>query len=73
MCRDCTKAAERRWHGFTADCPGCAARAVARGPNYRASRDNGQPTWQYRAELQQMQVTHQQVRAAAAIDERLKA
>jgi hypothetical protein len=29
-CPDCTEAARRTWGGYTARCPGCAARAIAR-------------------------------------------
>ena len=67
-CPDCTQSAARDWHGFTADCPGCAARAVARGPNYRESRVAGVQTSKYRAELDLLKVTHEEVKAAAKAD-----
>lgn len=67
-CPDCTSAAARDWHGFTADCPGCAARAVARGPNYRESLAASRQTSKYRAELQMLKVSHEQVKAAAQSD-----
>jgi hypothetical protein len=67
-CPDCTQSAARDWHGFTADCPGCAARAVARGQNYRESRAAGRQTSMYIAELELLKVTHEQVRAAAVSD-----
>lgn len=67
-CPDCTQAAARDWHGFTADCPGCAARAVARGPNYRESLATSRQTSKYRAELELLKVTHDQVKAAAQRD-----
>lgn len=67
-CPDCTQSAARDWHGFTADCPGCAARAVARGPNYRESLATSRQTSKYRAELDLLKVTHDQVKAAAQSD-----
>lgn len=67
-CPDCTQAAARDWHGFTADCPGCAARAVARGPNYRESLATSRQTSKYRAELDLLKVSHEQVKAAAGVD-----
>jgi hypothetical protein len=67
-CPDCTAAAESAWHGFTHGCPGCAARAVSRGPNYRESHAAGKQTRKYRAELEMLGVSHQQVLEAAAAD-----
>ena len=67
-CPDCTAAAQQDWHGFKAGCLGCAARAVARGPNYRRVRDAGRLDRQYRGELEQLGVTHEQVKAAAQAD-----
>lgn len=67
-CPDCTTAAQRMHHGFSAGCKGCAARAVSRGPNYRRARDSGRQDWKYRAELENLGVTHEQVREAARVD-----
>lgn len=67
-CEDCTKAAAGLWHGFTAACKGCAARAVSRGPNYRRCRDAGRKDRLYCHELELVGVTHQQVLQAAAVD-----
>jgi hypothetical protein len=67
-CPDCTRSAAELWHGFTHGCPGCAARAVSRGPNYRESHAAGKQTRKYRDELQQFGVSHQQVIDAAAAD-----
>ncbi|QAZ38444.1 hypothetical protein C1M51_02855 [Methylibium sp. Pch-M] len=67
-CPDCTRSAAELWHGFRGQCPGCAARAVARGPNYRESHGAGRLTSKYRAELELLGVTHDQVKAAAAGD-----
>jgi hypothetical protein len=67
-CRECIAAAVRPWHGFASDCKGCAARAIARGPNYRQAQAGGRQDWKYRAELEALGVTHEQVKAAAAAD-----
>jgi carboxylesterase type B len=67
-CADCTAAAAQPWHGFTAKCPGCCARAAARSPHFRRVRDNGTQDRQYRALLEQMGLSHDQVKAAAAAD-----
>lgn len=68
-CADCVQATLGPWHGFRHHCEGCAARAVARGPNYRRARDSGSQHRVYRAELEAMGVTHHQVVAAAAADQ----
>lgn len=68
-CADCVQATLGPWHGFSYHCEGCAARAVARGPNYRRARDSGSQHRVYRAELESMGVTHSQVVAAAAADQ----
>lgn len=67
-CDDCTKAAAELWHCFTSGCPGCAARAVARGPNFHRCRLAGRQDRRYREELALVGVTHQQVLQAAAAD-----
>lgn len=69
ICTDCTHAAMGPWHGFSAGCQGCAARAVARGPNFSASRKLGNQTRRYRDELAMLGVTHEQVQSAAANDQ----
>lgn len=68
ICADCVQATLGPWHGFHHGCPGCAARAVARGPNFAKSRAEGTQTRRYRDELDLLKVTHQQVVAAAAAD-----
>lgn len=67
-CADCTQAALGPWHGFRAGCKGCAARAVARGPNFYRCKAQGQQDRRYRDELELMKVTHDQVREAAKAD-----
>lgn len=68
MCPDCLSAAAKLWHGFSVDCPGCKARAIARGPNFRASQAAGRQSWQYRQELDNFGVSHEDVRKAATAD-----
>lgn len=67
-CEDCDTAAKEPHHGFRANCKGCAARAVSRGPNWRRVRDAGMQDRRYRAELELLGVTHEAVREAAAAD-----
>lgn len=67
-CGACVKAALTVSHEFHAGCPGCAARAVSRGPNFARCRKEGAQDRRYRAELEQFGVTHDQVREQAAKD-----
>jgi hypothetical protein len=67
-CPDCIKSATELWHGFRANCEGCAARGVGRGPNFRRVRDAGRLDRKYRSELDLVGVTHDQVKAAHAAD-----
>lgn len=67
-CANCTQARLGPWHGFTANCLGCAARAVARGPNFRRCCQAGMQDRRYRSELEQFGVTHDQVREVAKVD-----
>lgn len=67
-CDNCTRAATEPWHGFTAGCPGCCARSVARSPQFHAVRKSGMQDRRYRALLEQMGTTHDAVKAAAAAD-----
>lgn len=68
-CQDCEAASRAPWHGFKAGCLGCAARAVARGANYRRCLAAGMQDRLYRDELDLMKTTHEAVRAAAAADQ----
>lgn len=68
MCKDCLASAVKRHHGFTAECKGCCARAIARGPNFREAKNVGRQTPKYRDELAQFGMVHEQVQAAAAKD-----
>ena len=56
------------WGQFLAGCAGCAARGIARGPNYRRRMAIGYAEWGYRAELEAMKLTHEDVVRAAAAD-----
>lgn len=67
-CPDCAAAAREVWHVFRADCIGCRARAMARSPHFRRVRDAGAQDRPYRQMLQQFELTHEQVRAAAQAD-----
>ena len=67
-CKACKKAAEKLSGDFIFGCPGCAARAAARSPQYRAARKTGVQDRQYRSLCQQYGVTHAQVVAAAQAD-----
>lgn len=67
-CPDCSAAAKKRWHGFHANCLGCAARSLVRGPHFRRVQQAGVLDRQYRGACEQLGVTHEQVRAAAAAD-----
>jgi hypothetical protein len=67
-CPDCSTAAVQQWHGFAAGCKGCVARAVARGPNFHASRVQGSLTRPYLDELLRTGLTHEEVRKAQEVD-----
>ena len=69
-CPDCTAASFRQHHGYTADCNGCKARAIARSPFFHAAKTGGMPADKdaYRELLKQIGVTHAEVMAAASAD-----
>lgn len=67
-CQNCATAAQVMHHGFTAGCAGCCARAAARSPHYRRCQDAGVQDHEYRRLLEQFNLTHEQVRQAAASD-----
>lgn len=67
-CPDCTLAAQELHHGFSAGCHGCCARAASRSPHFRRVRDSGTLDRPYLALLEQFQLNHDQVKAAAAAD-----
>jgi hypothetical protein len=67
-CHDCSQAAAKRWHSFSAGCKGCCARAASRSPHYRRCRDSGVQDREYRGLLTQFSLTHDQVRDAAQSD-----
>jgi hypothetical protein len=67
-CPACDAAHRIVSHLFHANCAGCAARAIARGRNFRkAQKDGIQDRW-YRRELEQFGVTHAEVLAEHARD-----
>lgn len=67
-CTDCAVAAARAWHGFTQGCRGCCARAAGRSPQFAAARKAGVVDHQYRRLLDQVGLTHDEVKAAVAAD-----
>ncbi len=67
-CPACTASAQAPHFGFRAGCQGCAARAVARGPDFHRCRTAGKQDKAYRALLAATGVTHEQVVTAAETD-----
>jgi len=68
MCIDCDTSATRVWGGFSAGCRGCAARAAARMPQFARVRQAGRLDRDYRRMLEQLRVSHDEVREAAKVD-----
>ena len=67
-CPDCTEASARLWHVFQANCKGCQARALSRGPLFHAALKAGKRTKAYRDALTTADVTHDEVLAARKTD-----
>lgn len=67
-CKACTTAAQQVSAMFHAGCPGCMARSAARSPQFHEARQAGKLTPDYRDLLQRLGVTHEAVKAAAAVD-----
>ena len=67
-CKACATAALKTHHGFVAGCAGCLARSAARSPHFRRVKLAGRLDSEYRRMLDQLKVTHEQVRSAAAAD-----
>lgn len=67
-CSACEKAATEVSHLFHAGCRGCCARACARGQDFQRVRKQGVQDHRYRLALQQFNLTHDEVKAAAAAD-----
>lgn len=67
-CEDCQLAAERLHHSYRSGCKGCAARAVARGPDFFRCRTVGKQDQKYRQLLEAVGVTHEAAMAAAQVD-----
>lgn len=68
-CPACTTAAEQLSHEFRADCRGCAARAAARSPHFHRVAAAGVLDRAYRNLLEQFGLQHDDVKAAAAVDQ----
>ena len=69
-CPDCIAAALSQHYGYTAECNGCKARAIARSPFFHAAKTSGMPADKnaYRLAIQHGGVTHAEVMAAASAD-----
>lgn len=67
-CPDCSTAAQVPHFVFRAGCTDCAARQIARGPDFHRCRTAGKQDRQYRALLARVGVTHEQVVKAAEAD-----
>lgn len=67
-CDACATASHEVSHDFRDGCKGCAARAVARGPNFARCRKEGRQDRRYRSELELLGVTHAEVLQAHAAD-----
>lgn len=70
-CPDCTAAAQRQWHGYTADCRGCKARQLASGPAFAESERNGRLSHDYRKAVRTLfgddwAAAHEEVKVWAA-------
>ena len=66
-CEACIAASKRIAHEFR-DCAGCHARAVARSPEFSKAVRGGRQSPEYRRLLNQVGVTHAEVKAAAISD-----
>ena len=70
-CPDCAAASISHHHGYTAECNGCKARAIARSPIFfRVARMVSAPADKgaYRIALRLVGVKHAEVMAAATAD-----
>jgi hypothetical protein len=67
-CPHCDLAATRLHGVFRVGCQGCTARKVARGPDFARVRRAGRLDGAYQQMLQAAELTHEQVKAAAAVD-----
>lgn len=67
-CEACIAASTWPSYLFKADCKGCQARMVARGPDFHRCRASGKQDGPYRNLLARAGVTHAEVVAAAAAD-----
>lgn len=67
-CPACLAAAVRMHHVFHSACKGCNARAIARGPDYHRVRTAGKLDSRYKRALDQIGITHADVKRAADAD-----
>lgn len=67
-CEACESARHGVCATFFSHCQGCAARAASRSPQAHEARALGRQTPEYRDMLARLEVTHEEVKAAHAVD-----
>lgn len=67
-CPDCSRASTELWHGFSAACKGCQARAISRAPAYFEAAMAGRLSPAYRRLLEQFGLSHESVKEARSVD-----
>ena len=67
-CKDCDAASKISHHGFTVDCAGCCARAVARSPEFSEAIKTSTEWPEYLSLLSRIDITHNQAKEAARND-----
>ena len=68
LCIHCGRASTRPYGGFESACRGCMARRAARSPEFWRSSREGRLTPAYKAMLQGLGVSHEDVKQADADD-----
>ena len=67
-CKDCDEASKGLYHGFSVQCAGCKARAVARSPEFSDAFKTKTQWPGYRALLTMIGITHEDAQHAARND-----
>lgn len=60
-CKDCEDSRAGLWHGYTASCTGCKARAARRSPEYHAARADSKHGKRYKDLLNKLGIEHKDV------------
>ncbi len=63
-CPDCARSATELWHVFNANCRGCQARVLSRSTHFSRVRKNNRLDRVYQAALDQLGLTHKEVKQA---------